>query len=355
VAIDLHYLLTFHGNDGKLEPQRLLGSAVRALHEQPVLSRQKIRSVINAAINADPQHYLATSDLDKDLELVKFTPLPLTLEELSKLWSVFFQTPYTLSIAYQGTVVLIESDSTPRTALPVRERNVYVITFRQPVIERVTSTTGPNDPIVSTSTLRITGARLRSDTTQIRIDTIELTLPADQVSDTQLDIPLPAGLSAGVHGVQIIQPMRMGTPPVAHGGVESNVAPFVLHPMIAPPAITNVTPTRDHDTPVVVDGVTLLSATITVTFTPNVGKTQRVKLLLYQFNAPEGRPPRTYSFNAPLDNGIPMGNQTDTASITFAVQRVFPGQYLVRVQVDGAESALAQDAQGRYNAPQVTI
>src|ERR1051325_715452 len=38
-ALDLHYLLTFYGDDAKFEPQILLGCAVRALHAQPVLTR----------------------------------------------------------------------------------------------------------------------------------------------------------------------------------------------------------------------------------------------------------------------------------------------------------------------------
>ena len=40
-ALDLHYLLTFYGNETELEPQRLLGSAVRTLHAQPILARNR--------------------------------------------------------------------------------------------------------------------------------------------------------------------------------------------------------------------------------------------------------------------------------------------------------------------------
>ena len=77
--------------------------------------------------------------------------------------------------------------------------------------------------------------------------------------------------------------------------------------------------------------------------------------MLYEFNAPEGRPARAYTFDAPLANGIANPAQAETASIAFGVSRVFPGAYLARVQVDGAESPLTADASGRYNAPQVTI
>src|SRR5262249_500079 len=104
VGLDLHYLLTFYGKDAQFEPQRVLGSAVRTLHGRPVLTRPQIEQ----ALTAYP--VLVHSNLSHDVELVKFTQLPLTLEELSKLWSVFFQTTYHLSVAYQGTVVLIESE-----------------------------------------------------------------------------------------------------------------------------------------------------------------------------------------------------------------------------------------------------
>ena len=45
-ALDLHYLLTFYGNEAQLEPQRLLGSVVRTLHARPVLTRQQIQQTI---------------------------------------------------------------------------------------------------------------------------------------------------------------------------------------------------------------------------------------------------------------------------------------------------------------------
>ncbi|MDQ5836372.1 MAG: DUF4255 domain-containing protein, partial [Acidobacteriota bacterium] len=45
-ALDLHYLLTFYGVEAQLEPQRVLGSVVRALHARPVLTRDVIRQTI---------------------------------------------------------------------------------------------------------------------------------------------------------------------------------------------------------------------------------------------------------------------------------------------------------------------
>lgn len=125
-AIDLHYLFSFYGDETQLEPQRLLGSVIRTLHSQPVLTRKKVYE----AVTCGPAS-LNTSNLYDDIETVKFTPLPLSLEELSKLWSCFFQTKYVLSVAYIGSPVLIESDEAPQTALPVRvPPNVYASVVR---------------------------------------------------------------------------------------------------------------------------------------------------------------------------------------------------------------------------------
>ena len=129
--------------------------------------------------------------------MVKFTPLPLSLDELSKLWSVFFQTPYTLSLAYQGMVVFIESAQLTRQALPVRERNVYVRAFRQPVIERVGSQMAEGQPIVSGSTLVIRGKRLSGDVTRVRVGRGEVTPAPQNISDTRIAVPVPASLRAG--------------------------------------------------------------------------------------------------------------------------------------------------------------
>ncbi len=348
VAVDLHYLLSFYGDDAQLEPQRLLGSAISALHHQPILSREKIKQVISDAIATDPQHFLGRSDLDQEVELVKFTPLPLTLEELSKLWSVFFQTPYALSVAYVGTVVLIERESTPQPSLPVRDRNVYGITVRQPYIERVESAAGWDQPITSTSTVRIIGQRLQSDGMQVRVGGLEIVPPPDRVTDTEITLPLPAELHAGVRIIQVVQPVLMGTPPVPHTGVESNVAPFVLRPTITA-SVSGISSS-------VVSGVTVHAATLTVTFVPPVAVGQRVIVLLNEFQTMPTPDARAYTFEAPSWDDITLPPGVDeTATLDFSVRMVIPGEYLVRVQVDGAESPLGLDASGHYATPRVMI
>lgn len=337
VALDLHYLLTFYGDDKELKPQRLLGSVVRTLHDRPVLTRQMIKNTI-----ADPTFpFLHDSNLADALETVKFIPASLSLEELSKLWSVFFQTPYQLSVAYIGTVIFIESEEAPQSALPVRERNLYVVPFHQPVIEQILPAEGADKPIVADSTLVIMGKKLRGDITQVRINVIEVTPAQGDISEMQITIPLPAGLQAGVQGLQVVHQMLMGTPPVPHKGVESNLIAFVLHP-----AITNVTISNLKGT-----GSAPRSADLTIKLKPIIGKEQRVVLLLNEISNGEAA---SYTF-------VAESHTTDTDTITIPVSGVKAADYLVRVQVDGAESPLITDTDvssptyNQYTVPKVKI
>jgi hypothetical protein len=328
VALDLHYLLTFYGNEANFEPQRMLGSAVRALHSQPVLTRELIRLTVKSTTD------LTTSNLAEDSELVKFTPTSLSLEELSKLWAVFFQTQYTLSITYQGTVVLIETDDAPGTPLPVLEPNIYAVSFRTPAIQEIKldPTAGP---ITSLSDIVIVGRALRADAVQISFAGSKLPpLVPTSIADTELKVKLPADLRAGVQGLQVEQLFLMGTPATPHRGFESNIAAFVLAPTIAQPTFvqTSVNATTN-----------LITGDITVTtFTPKVAKSQRVRILLNEFQAPANRAARAYVFNAPTDNGIAPNDQ-ETDKIVFTVKDVAAGDYLVRVQVDGSETSLQRD------------
>jgi len=345
-ALDLHYLLTFYGNEAQLEPQRLLGSTVRVLHSRPVLTREQIRQTINSPAFA----FLALSNLAEDIELVKFTPTTLSLEELSKLWAVFFQTQYTLSVTYQASVVLIEEEVSTRQSLPVLERNVYALPFRQPVIQTVKLDAPADGPIVAESKIVIRGTALKGDRTLVSFGGSEALESVTEVTDTEVKASLPNALRAGIQGLQVEHQLMIGTPPAPHRGFESNVAAFALAPTITP-SFTKTS--AGNATPV--DG------DLKGAFVPNVGKTQRVKLLLNEIGAPDGRRARAYSFDAPKNNGIEDDDQIETDEIIFKVERIEPGDYLVRVQVDGAESPVERNTDqtspdfGKFINPKVTV
>jgi hypothetical protein len=109
LALDLYYLVTAYGADAGTPPHGILGRAMSTLHDHPLLGGNEIKGAFSG------------SDLENQIERVRITPHPLSVEELSKLW-VIFQTEYRLSAAYQVSVVLIESTRGSRTPLPVLSR-----------------------------------------------------------------------------------------------------------------------------------------------------------------------------------------------------------------------------------------
>ncbi|MGW2054196.1 DUF4255 domain-containing protein [Streptomyces sp. NPDC001840] len=118
--LDLHYLISAYGEEAELVGQRLIGCVVRTLHEFPVLPRELIE------LAAERPH-LAGSDLAASAQRVRFTPTVMDIDETSKLWGMLHQTPYSLSVAYQASLVLIEGRERPVPAKPVEERTVRVV------------------------------------------------------------------------------------------------------------------------------------------------------------------------------------------------------------------------------------
>lgn len=352
LALDLHYLLTAYGGE-EFHHEILLGYGMQLFHENPVLPREAIRRSLEPPTDVDTStlplslRALATSELAEQVEQIKIAPEMLNTEEISRLWTAF-GAKYRPHAAYKATVVLIESQKPAKAALPVQQRNLYVRPFQLPVVERIRSQAADGAPIVENQkilagyNLVIDGRQLRGEVTTVNIDGIEITPAAASLSDSRIIVPLPAGLPAGIHALQVVHEILMGSPPVPHRGVSSNVEAFVLSPEISG-GVVNVA-----DTAVNTDG--LWSANIEVTLEPAVGPAQRVVLLLNQFNVPN---PAAYTFQMPaLPPQSPPG---PVANISIPASGVRAGTYLARVRVDGAESPLGVDAAFNYNSPTADI
>lgn len=124
-ALDLHYLISAYGNEAELVGQRLIGCVVRTLHEFPVLPGELIEE-------AAQRPYLAGSDLAEAVQRVRFTPTRMDIDETSKLWGMLHQTPYSLSVAYQAALVLIEGREQPVVPRPVQRHTVRALPFGAP-------------------------------------------------------------------------------------------------------------------------------------------------------------------------------------------------------------------------------
>lgn len=325
-ALDLHYLLSFYGAEETLEAQRLLGSTVAFLHSQPILPRSEIDSAV--ANNA----FLTNSDLAEQVDLVRFTPLGMTLEELSRLWSVFLQVRYTLSVTYRASVVLVERRVTPQPALPVRDFAFATVPLRRPYIRGVVTQTGETGPITPGAAVVIEGLNLREAVTRVEID--GAAVPTTEVRGDRIALTLPATLAAGPHGVQVRHGVSIGAPGVEHMAFGSNPGSFVLQPVITRTnnnydiAISNVQGT----------GLTPRSATLRVDVSPAVlpRQTALLEMLTAQGVA--------YTFRA-------EDRTADTLQLTFNISGVTAGDYLFRVRIDGADSQLTLDQNGAPVAP----
>jgi hypothetical protein len=324
VALDLFYLLAFHGNENELEPQRMLGAVVRDLNEKPVLMRQMIIDAVAS------QTFLAGSNLADAPEQVKFTPLPMSVDELSKLWSVFFQTPYALSVAYRATVVLIESEESGRPAPPVLRRGeedqgVEALLGAFPALEAIHIGVSEESDVVPPppsypgaqlgSLLTLTGRNLGGDSARVRFNHPRLTAPIEipvapkEHRVTQLRLAIPEDVAAdtawvaGLYSVDVI---------VTQSGMErvSNRQALALGPRISAIAPPNPVPRDPSGT-----------ATLTISCRPQVLPAQPALLQI-------------------ADREIAaQEHSAATGNLVFAITDApVVADALVRVRVDGVDS-----------------
>lgn len=339
-ALDLYYLLSFYGDEATLEPQRLLGSTVAFLHTQPILPRSEVTAAV--ATNA----FLAGSDLAEQVDLVRLAPLSMTLEELSRLWSVLLQVKYALSVTYRASVVLVERRVTPQPALPVRDVAFATLPLRRPAIRRVVALSGEDDPITPGAAVVLEGEGLAEAVTSVEID--GRATGTTQLRGDRVTLTLPAGLAAGPHGVQARQGVAIGAPGVQHLAFDSTPGSFVLQPVI-----TRTGNAYDIEvTDVQGQGTDPRSATIRVDVSPAVLARQTAVLELLTVRP--GRGGRGHDLI--VHHTVRAADRvSDTTQLTFRASGLAAGQYLVRVRVDGAESPLQEDQGGVPAQPARTI
>jgi hypothetical protein len=330
LSLDLHYLLTAYAGqetteDADLRAQEILGDAMRVLHDFAVVGPHLREGDVPAAPRIlDPL-------LVGECETIKITLQPATVEEFSKLWTVLPETSFRRSVHYQVSVVQIESRRSRTTALPVRERAVTALpfrraqiheVFRQPPVENV------RVPVAEAGeTLRIAGMNLAGEMTVVVLGGVEVPVAAPQRQ--QIDVAVPSALAAGVHLIEVVHDVPLGPGGAPHRLFHSNAVPFQVIPRIDPPLPAPAS----------------AGSTITVTIQPAVRATQEVALLLGDFVlpaepvAPDSAPSTSRQFRLP-DGPAPIP----------------PGDYLMRVRVNSAESRLITDAMtGEYTGPIFTV
>ena len=268
LALNLEYLLTATGDgNDDIQAHQILASAMRILNENPVLTSTLIQSAVSSTPEIQGGGSVPPSDLAYQIEQVKITPLPLKLDELTKIWSSFFQTNYRVSTAYEVTVVLLDSQVTPKPSLPVLTPQVAVVPFSVPVIQSISPQVleaGPG------ATLTIYGLNLSTAEVEVSvvINGVSVTPAPNNVKSTQISVAVPPAVTPGVQSVQVVQSMQLAPDQPALPFFESNVVPFVLAPTITTPEPISATP----------GGNLLLS------FTPNVVEGQQIDFLIGDYS-----------------------------------------------------------------------
>lgn len=321
-ALYLCYLLTFHGDNGKLEPQRLYGSVTAYLHADPVLSRSLVRKT------AERIPYLADSDLADQQDVVRITPALPSVDELSRLWLMFPQVDYQLSALYQAGPVLLDWPEIPTMPLPVRSMDLRAGSLRAPRIDRLLSEDRKAGWPAVGSILVIRGENLLAPMMEVRVGAESVVPLSMQPGEIRLQLDpaqLPA-LRAGPNTVRILHQQsdadgqRITT-------AASNSASFTLLPILE--AVSAVALPPDPAAAAGRPPAWLVTARLQ----PCIGAYQVVELLL-NATVPGGTPGPVY---------VAGSRMADGNEIVFRVTGLAPGGYLVRLRVDGAETVLDVD------------
>jgi hypothetical protein len=331
LALDLHYLLTAYGF-ADLQAEVLLGYGLQMLHQNPVLSRQSIRTAlipdpVSSALLPSVYQALRSADLADQVELLKITPSPMSSEEISRLWAAL-QAHYRPTAAFQVSVVLIEPQGAASTPLPVltrgrpiagtgRDEGVIVTPGLVPPYPALESVLAAAHATPSTlqlgDTVTVGGHHLAGTARALLLHNDhfgvdhEIAL-ADGSDETTLDftVPnLPAALPAGLYQLQL-RVLRPGdTAPRT-----SNSLPVALAPAITsfPPLVLTRSPAN------------VLS--VRIGCRPQVRVGQKVALLMDAREAP----------------AKPFTATTATLDFEFADAPPAGATALLRLKVDGIES-----------------
>lgn len=192
LSLELHYLLTaFASNEtADLQAQQILGDAMRVLHDFAIITPA-------LHMNGDPAEVLILdSSLIGEFERLKITLQPLNLEDFSKIWMAMPQTNFRRSVAYQVSVVQIESRRTRRLAMPVKTRRIHVAMPRRPEITTVYRTpVSANEPIGDPrvklgQAITIEGTNFVAAKTWVQIEDLE-PIRVTPLSNEKIQINLP--------------------------------------------------------------------------------------------------------------------------------------------------------------------
>lgn len=339
LALDLHYILSFYGDAKKFVPERMLATVMLALEKVPLITKATIDATI--ADNAE----LAGADLGAALSRVHLSREMISIDDFSKIWSIFYQVPYTVSLAYRASQVAIETDDPARLTLPIARPGIWVAPLSRLRLDGIAGVSDRRAPVTWNAEAQVTGTGLTQTGIGLTIDGITLDLAdADRSSDA-ITVRLEAArlggqeLAIGGHALRALAPLPAGRPAHLRDGSQS--LSFALVPAIT---VTQVTATG---------GGAVRNGKVVLGIAPRVAESQGAVLIL------DSRDPAD-PVQARLE-AKRTGVAFPAASLEFAYTQLKPGTYLARLDVDGFISPVtlqtdaAQPDFGQIIGPVVVI
>jgi hypothetical protein len=326
LALSLRYLFSFVGDAAMFEAERLAGLVLTDLHARPVLTPDEITTYLGTL---GAGHYLLASDLGRQIERVKLTPLNLDTEELSRVWGLYNQSFFALSMAWEATAVLLSGEIEPRAALPVATTGLVVRPAITPAITRLYEVSSRQPVAGADDVLVIEGTGLIGEVTRVFIGAASVSVGAADLQDDALRVALSTvtGLLPGVHAVviehQVLVPGAAGAG-LRPGGV-SNPLALMVRPTLG--AMSSSV-------------VALTNRRVRIAVTPLPSADQSVELALESTTGPDRRGSDRFTI--------------DGADVVFDVADLPSGTWRVRVSIDGADSLPTMTA-GVYTGPTLTV
>lgn len=326
LALNLRYLFSFVGSTDSFEAERLAGAVLSDLHARPVLGPDEITAYLSTL---GAGHALRPSDLANQPERIKLTPLSLDAEELSRVWGLFNQNLFALSMAWEATAVLLDGTVEPASALPVTDALVAVRPVVPARITRVYEDASHQPVIETTQTLVIEGSGLLGERTHVVIGAARVEVGTADLIDNALRVAIAglAGLRPGVQTVFIEHAVSI--PGAAGDGFRplgtSNAVAVMVRPVLG--AATS--------TPGAGTGRTVR---IPVTPVPVTDQTAELRLESTSTGA------RLSSRSFDMDSG----------DVVFSFPSLPDGVWELRLVIDGAAN-LPPMVGGVYTPPTVTV
>jgi hypothetical protein len=153
LSLDLRYLMTTYGQledqeEGDLSAQTILGDAMRVLNDFG--NRIDQLKIVNP-VAGTPGDPILDPDLAQEFERLKVVLHPMSLDDITKVWSVASEVNFRRSVVYEVTVVQIETPAPRVRPQPVETRRIIMTVRKRPeIVDAYVSPVAPGDAIGET-------------------------------------------------------------------------------------------------------------------------------------------------------------------------------------------------------------